>query len=245
MIWFIFLCTVYEGAWLFPHTHYTGNSLVIYCCVTNDRMFNSLEHVLSLFLWVGSLKGDWQSDIITVAQKAGPGGGGEEQSFQDLGRVEGSIVKMSHTGASWQKASVSYPADILGTLQCLPQREGEQASAASFKIWSQKSQPSCLRPLEKQVTKSSPYSKGTKLSLTSWGARIQRIYEYILKHHSKLPVAFVRPFTRCVEWIRCDLNVHFPYYEWLSILAALLGYNPHAKSYTYNCGHLDELEYFL
>lgn len=74
MIWFIFLLTVYEGAWLFPHTRYTGSSLAIYCCVTNDHMFNSLEHVLSLFLWVGSLKGDWQGDTITVAQKAGLGG---------------------------------------------------------------------------------------------------------------------------------------------------------------------------
>lgn len=242
MIWFIFLLTVYEGAWLFPHTRYTGSSLAIYCCVTNDHMFNSLEHVLSLFLWVGSLKGDWQGDIITVAQKAGRGGG---QSFQDLGRVEGSIIKMSHTGALWQKVSVSYRGEIMGTLRCLPQREGEQASAVSFKIWSQKSQPSCLWCLEKKVTKSSPYSKGTKLSLTSWGARIQRIYEYTLKHHSKLLAAFVPSFTRCVEWIRCDLNVHFPYYEWLSILAALLGYNPHAKSYTYYRGHLDELEYYL
>lgn len=118
-----------------------------------------------------SLKRGWLGDAVHCHSQSWP----MRQSFLDLSRVEGSIFKMSHPGDSWQKASISYHVDFMGTLRCvhiitaLPQREGKQASAVSFKNWPQKSQPSCLWCFEKQVTKSSPYSKGTKLSPTSVG----------------------------------------------------------------------------
>lgn len=117
MIWFIFLRTVYKGAWLFPHTHYTGNSLVIYCCVTNDRMLNSLEHVLSLFLWVGSLKGDWQSDIIMVAQKAGRG--------------VGTVISRLRQSGGINRQNVSHRRPVAESLSLLPSWHPEDSAVSS------------------------------------------------------------------------------------------------------------------